>query len=242
MDEHEKWVRSPKGLVEASRNDILLGRGKHAKQWEGNLFFRAIIKERAEEYRLAHENSKKRDKIASEVLAKIYKNGRRFLRMLRLDTDTPNRWIVLSKSDARNKVKQAMRDATKTNVSQSAVESRRRSRPSSQEPRSLMKRHCSSSLEECTAERSEVVRTPLRESHLGGWRFRPQEEICLSMQSLTARSLLPCCRVTAVSLLNRDCLDRNQSKSFPPTSSRTSRLVEMSLAYRHLIAFITWLI
>ena len=88
-------------------DDVLLGRGKGSYNHEGNIRFRKLVLERACAYR-ANENRTFRRAMANEIIAKITKNGGKFLRPAK---DTTGGWEAVSAPIARTKVKQALRDA-----------------------------------------------------------------------------------------------------------------------------------
>jgi hypothetical protein len=96
---------------------VLLGRGKRAIQWAGNVRLRSLVKMWAREYDCSID-PQIRDTIANRVIAAIREAGGRFLQQQepadyydRMHQPTP--WIVIPETSVRTKVKQALRDAAK---------------------------------------------------------------------------------------------------------------------------------
>lgn len=96
---------------EPQNADVLLGRGKRAVNWEGNVRFRRLVKAWAGEYEKSTD-PQKRDNIANRVMASIKESGGRFLQH-EIGNDTPKVWVTISETTTRTKVKQALRDVTK---------------------------------------------------------------------------------------------------------------------------------
>jgi hypothetical protein len=109
----------------------LLGRGKRAINWGGNVRFRNLVKRWAGEYEKSTD-PQNRDSIANRIMATIQEDGGRFLQLLAADSSqdditttatitsytpghpvTANTWVVISDTSARTKVKQALRDVSK---------------------------------------------------------------------------------------------------------------------------------
>lgn len=105
-------------VAELQDNDVLCGRSKKAGNWPGNIRFRYLVKAWAEKYDLSADPHS-RDIIANKVLASIRDSGGRFLQLQEESTndDDPNRWVKVAEATVRTKVKQALRDVTKTSRS-----------------------------------------------------------------------------------------------------------------------------
>jgi hypothetical protein len=102
-------------VVQPLESDVLLGRGKRAISWRGNVRFRNIVKAWTVEYGNSVD-PQIRDSIANRVMATITEEGGRFLqRQQRADHDItqPSAWVVIPEASVRTKVKQALRDASK---------------------------------------------------------------------------------------------------------------------------------
>jgi hypothetical protein len=114
-------------ITELNPNDVLLGRGALCDRFPGNIQFRALIRNRKDEYCSAHTSNKKI--IAQEIVASVHSTGGRFLcRCLKpangADISHEERlhsgvshvnfhsttWKIANEGVAIEKVKQALRD------------------------------------------------------------------------------------------------------------------------------------
>jgi hypothetical protein len=98
-------------------NDVLQGRGAGSDRFEGNIRFRAIVRERQSEYRQASEKEQK-DRIAMEIFLSVQAMGGRFVRKVDSITEAESLgiplgqqgWLPIDETAAIEKVKQALRD------------------------------------------------------------------------------------------------------------------------------------
>lgn len=93
------------GTMAPGDDDVLMGRGKRSYNHEGNVRFRALVAERASSYFETQSKKVRRD-IAKQIMARIEKNGGKFLR----PTSTNDGWEITPNSIVLTKVKQALRD------------------------------------------------------------------------------------------------------------------------------------
>jgi hypothetical protein len=88
--------------------DVLHGRGSLVNRYQGNIYFRDLIRKRKEEYS-ATTNRHMKDLIARQIVAAVAAKGGRFLH--KEDTSDPNSaWSVVDNEVAVEKAKQALRD------------------------------------------------------------------------------------------------------------------------------------
>jgi hypothetical protein len=119
-DESRKEKSRQQFVEQPLERDVLLGRGKRAINWSGNVRFRNLVKTWAGEYEKSTD-PQIRDTIANRVMAVIREDGGRFLQLMVADnaeegssSSQPNTWVIISEASARTKVKQALRDVCKT--------------------------------------------------------------------------------------------------------------------------------
>jgi hypothetical protein len=100
-----------------NHNDVLQGRGAGADRYEGNIRFRALVRERQSEYRQASHKEEK-DRIAVEILLAVQTAGGRFVRKVDSISEAESLgippgqqgWLPIDQAAALEKVKQALRD------------------------------------------------------------------------------------------------------------------------------------
>lgn len=88
--------------------DVLLGRGKSAQNYKGNVAFRALVKDRCCEY--IAQNCIQRDVTCHEIIQVVKSRGGRFLEKINGDEE---HWVQCSYPTMRLKVRQSMRDSRK---------------------------------------------------------------------------------------------------------------------------------
>jgi hypothetical protein len=103
--------------------DVLLGRGKRALFWVGNVVFRKLCEAAAPSYQNASSGSGKsgegrsKEAIVTNVIAEIHRAGGRFVReqdfVCRSDGMWRTVWLTVPSKVVRTKVKQACRDTVR---------------------------------------------------------------------------------------------------------------------------------
>lgn len=97
-------------------SDVLMGRGSPTINYEGNVAFRAIVKDRKAEYTASGQH-KTKDRVSREIFHLIIDKGGRFLRrvdpaelkQMSMASDA-KAWVQVREEVALEKVKQALRD------------------------------------------------------------------------------------------------------------------------------------
>jgi hypothetical protein len=104
-------------ITNLSPNDVLLGRGRPAVRYEGNIRFRKLVQNRKSQYRATGRNIIK-DSIARELINTIKAREGRFLRKIESSVESEElgvprgvqAWVHVDENAVLQKVKQAFRD------------------------------------------------------------------------------------------------------------------------------------
>lgn len=109
----DRTRREAGAVSDVNDHDVLLGRGKRSYNHIGNVRFRELVSQQAVTYQ-ATKSKPIRKAMAHEIMIEVESRGGRFLKPV--DADRANdgakagRWVCVSQSTARTKVKQALRD------------------------------------------------------------------------------------------------------------------------------------
>ena len=91
-------------------HDVLLGRGPFFNNFEGNLRFHKLIKERKLQYNSTGVSRPEKKRIAREVVAVVHASGGRFLKQEDPDDPYNDNWCEVESAVSEEKVKQALRE------------------------------------------------------------------------------------------------------------------------------------
>jgi hypothetical protein len=96
-------------VQELSENDVLLGRGTGPNEHQGNIRFRALVKDILGTTDLPQHNGKAKTKLASKILNAVKARNGRFLKKVSKSKTVGDLYVVVPDSVALEKTKQSFR-------------------------------------------------------------------------------------------------------------------------------------
>lgn len=104
--------RSHHVITKVRDEDVLLGRGGLTNSHRGNISFRAFVDDVKSMYNSYKTKAKKKE-ISLLVVEHIEQKGGRFLKNIKKSSDSPDKWVVAERAEARKKASQALREKRK---------------------------------------------------------------------------------------------------------------------------------